>query len=105
MNTKRGNTFAVAVAGIFLLILILVLGTYWMGRSATSATEEAVHSVSLLYMDELAERRIVQRIPLVVPQCPGIGLSIPFFDFLRRRQFFCVDVDDCGIGNSEFVHA
>ena len=57
MNTKRSNTFAVAVAGIFLLILILVLGTIWMGRSATSATEEAVHSVSLLYMDELAERR------------------------------------------------
>ena len=57
MKTNRGSTFAVAAAGILLLILILVFGTIWMGRSATSATEEAVHSVSLLYMDELAERR------------------------------------------------
>ena len=57
MNTRRGSTFATAAAGILLLILILVLGTIWMERSARDATEEAVHSVSLLYMDELAERR------------------------------------------------
>ena len=57
MNTRRGSTFAAAAAGILLLILILVLGTIWMERSARDATEEAVHSVSLLYMDELAERR------------------------------------------------
>jgi hypothetical protein len=60
MNTKENksrNTVAVAVAGGLILILILVLGTLWMGQTARRDTEAAVRSVSLLYLDELAGRR------------------------------------------------
>jgi hypothetical protein len=39
------------------LALVLVAGTIWMGQSAKKATEDAVRSVSLLYLDELAGRR------------------------------------------------
>ena len=54
---KTRNTVAVALAGGILVMLILVLGTIWMGRSAKRDTEAAVRSVSLLYLDELAGRR------------------------------------------------
>ena len=60
MNTKENksrNTVAVAVAGGLILILVLVLGTLWMGQTARRDTEAAVRSVSLLYLDELAGRR------------------------------------------------
>ena len=57
------------------VILILVFGTIWMGRSATSATEEAVHSVSLLYMDELAERR-AQVVQENLEKLRGLGYQI-----------------------------
>ena len=39
------------------MILILVIGTIWMGQSAKEDTESAVHTVSLLYLNELAGRR------------------------------------------------
>ena len=54
---KKLASTTVAVVGGILVILILVLGTIWMGRSASRDTEEAVRSVSLLYLDELAGRR------------------------------------------------
>ena len=54
---KSRYTVAVALAGCILVMLILVLGTIWMGRSAKRDTEAAVRSVSLLYLDELAGRR------------------------------------------------
>ena len=38
-------------------MLILVIGTIWVGRSAKTDKEFAVRSVSLLYLDELASRR------------------------------------------------
>ena len=58
MKTARNNrTTAIMVAGSLVLALVLVLGTIWMGRSAKEATESAVRSVSLLYLDELAGRR------------------------------------------------
>ena len=38
-------------------MVILILGTFWMGHSARKGTEKAVRSVSLLYLDELAGRR------------------------------------------------
>ena len=53
---RRGITLA-AIAGGIILSAILVLGTMWMGRSAGKDTEGAVHSVSQLYLDELAGRR------------------------------------------------
>ena len=46
-----------AMAGGMAVALILVVGTVWMGRSASKGTMEAVRSVSHLYLDELAGRR------------------------------------------------
>lgn len=45
------------IAGAVILVLILTLGTILMGQRAKRGSEEAVHSVSLLYLDELAGRR------------------------------------------------
>ena len=57
MNSRgKSITMASAIGGT-LLILILVFGTMMMGRVARNDTEQAVHSVSLLYLDELAGRR------------------------------------------------
>ena len=53
---KNRNTIIAVVCGI-VIILILVIGTIWMGRSAKADTETAVRTVSLLYLDELAGRR------------------------------------------------
>ena len=55
-NTKQ-NTARTIVAGAFIITLVLVLTTIWMGRSAGRDTEEAVRTVSFLYLDELAGRR------------------------------------------------
>ncbi len=55
-NKRKGITMA-AVIGSILLVAILVVSTIWIGRSARDDTEKAVHSVSLLYLDELAGRR------------------------------------------------
>ena len=58
MKKNRRNSMAViAIAGSIIIALILVIGTVWMGQSAKEGTETAVHSVSLLYLDELAGRR------------------------------------------------
>ena len=54
---KSKNTVAVAVTGSVIVMLILVLGSIWMGQNARRDTEAAVRSVSLLYLDELAGRR------------------------------------------------
>ena len=45
------------VIGAVILLIILVGGTVLMGQSARDDTEKAVHTVSLLYLDELAGRR------------------------------------------------
>ncbi len=58
VNTqKRLMNPAVVIVGGIVVILILVLGTALTGRSATHDTEEAVRTVSSLYLDELAGRR------------------------------------------------
>lgn len=54
---KKKNITWVAVIGGLCVILILTLGTIWIGRSASRGTEQAVHTVSFLYLDELAGRR------------------------------------------------
>ena len=46
-----------ALIGGVIVAVILVFGTMWMGRIAKKDTEDAVRSVSLLYLDELAGRR------------------------------------------------
>ncbi len=58
MKAKRRDSLEnIAIVGGIVIALILVLGTIWMGQSAKNGTETAVHSVSLLYLDELAGRR------------------------------------------------
>ena len=57
MDPKRNNTLRFALIGGAIVVLVLVLGTIWTGRTARNDTEEAVHSVSRLYLDELAGRR------------------------------------------------
>ena len=57
MDSRKNTTPLIAVTGGIALVLILVFGTIWVGRSARNDTESAVRSVSLLYLDELAGRR------------------------------------------------
>ena len=54
---QRRNTILLAVIGGIALAAVLIFGTVWMGQSARKSTEEAVHSVSNFYLQELAERR------------------------------------------------
>ena len=58
MENRRStrNMLAVVIGSVFLAV-ILIGGTVWMGRSAHRDAAEAAHSVSLLYLDELAGRR------------------------------------------------
>ncbi len=58
MPARQKQTRTIALVGAVVVMLILVLGTMWMGQSAKRDTEEAVRSVSLLYLDELAGRRV-----------------------------------------------
>ena len=57
MDAKKNYMLRMALIGGILVAAIMVGGTILMGRSASKDTEEAVHSVSLLYLDELAGRR------------------------------------------------
>ena len=54
---QKNNTVLLAVVGGVIVALVLILGTLWMGYSARQSTEEAVHSVSGFYLQELAGRR------------------------------------------------
>jgi signal transduction histidine kinase/DNA-binding response OmpR family regulator len=54
---KENRTALVAVIGAVILAAVLIGGTVWMGRSAHRDATDAAHSVSLLYLDELAGRR------------------------------------------------
>ena len=57
-NNERGFDAAkIAVIGSVIVALILIVGTVATGRRAQRDTTEAVGSVSLLYLDELAGRR------------------------------------------------
>ena len=57
MKVGQKKTLSIAVAGIALVIAIIVLGTIWTGRRAQKDTEEVAHSVSQMYLGELAGRR------------------------------------------------
>ena len=56
-DSRQVNTARIAVIGGLIVMLALVLTTVWMGRSTGRDTEDAVRTVSLLYLDELAGRR------------------------------------------------
>ncbi len=51
------NTALIAIIGALLVLAIFVLGTIWTSNNATQDANDAVRSVSLLYLDELAGRR------------------------------------------------
>ena len=55
--TPKNKTARIAIIGSFITALIIVLGTIWVVQSAHIDNEKAAHSVSLLYLDELAGRR------------------------------------------------
>ena len=54
---KSRKALSVAVAGRVLIAAILILGTLWTGHRAKEDTVNAVSSVSMFYLDELAGRR------------------------------------------------
>ena len=56
-NGQNANTTRIVVIGSCIVIVLLVFGTIWVQRSARKDTSEAVGSVSLLYLNELAGRR------------------------------------------------
>ena len=55
-NFKKKNVVIITVCSVF-IVLLLVLGTLWMGQRTKNDTDTAVRTVSLLYLDELAGRR------------------------------------------------
>ena len=57
MEKRRRSATLIGAIGGAVIVLILVFGTLWVGRTARTDTESAVRSVSLLYLDELAGRR------------------------------------------------
>lgn len=58
MKTKTSRRgIPVAMIGGALIALILIFGTIWTGHKAKQDNENAVNSVSLFYLDELAGRR------------------------------------------------
>ena len=57
MVNRRKRLTAIAIASAIIVGLILVFGTLWVGQSAKKGTEDAVHAVSSLYLNELADRR------------------------------------------------
>ncbi len=56
-NNKKIHSIQVAVIGGVVVALILIVSTLLMGQAARKGTQDAVRSVSLLYLDELAGRR------------------------------------------------
>ena len=56
-KTKRNNSTRIAIIGIVVVMLTLVVGSVWIGQRAKQTSDEAVRTVSLLYLDELAGRR------------------------------------------------
>ncbi|MBQ6385657.1 MAG: response regulator [Lachnospiraceae bacterium] len=54
---KNSKIAGIVLAGSVAVLIILVAGTLWMGRNAARDTQDAVRTVSLLYLDELAGRR------------------------------------------------
>ena len=57
MDSHNKNTARIIIAGCAAIALILVIGTVWMGKNAQKDSVDAVRSVSMLFLDELAGRR------------------------------------------------
>ena len=57
METEQKNLMKEFIIGALVVVVILIAGTFWMGTSVNEDNSEAVRTVSLLYLDELAGRR------------------------------------------------
>ena len=57
MEKRKSQVTLISILGGLIVMAILVIGTVWMGQSARRDSEQAVRSVSLLYLDELSGRR------------------------------------------------
>ncbi len=58
MDIRRKKLNArIFIVGALIVVLIMVIGTIMMGRSAQRDTDQAVRTVSLFFLDELAGRR------------------------------------------------
>ena len=56
-SKKQASIMWAAITAAIVVAAILIVGSFWNGKSAGADTEKAVRSVSLLYLNELAERR------------------------------------------------
>ncbi len=56
-NKSGGRATSVAIAGGAIIAVLLILSTWWISHSEQSLTEDAVHSVSTVYLRELTDRR------------------------------------------------
>ena len=56
-KTHSNNPIKLTVIGGILFAAIMVIGTMWTGRSAGRDSLDAVHKVSLLFMEEMTGRR------------------------------------------------
>ena len=56
-SKKQASIMRAAITAAIVVAAILIVGSFWNGKSAGADTEKAVRSVSLLYLNELAERR------------------------------------------------
>ena len=57
MDSEQTKIMKEFIIGTLIVVTILIVGTFWMGTSVSEDNEEAVRTVSLLYLDELAGRR------------------------------------------------
>ena len=58
MSEKQHRSIIrIAVIGSIIVACLLISGTLWIGNNVKSDTEQAVHTVSLFYLDELTTRR------------------------------------------------
>ena len=57
MKHLKGKTVGFITISSIAIVVILVLTTVWLGRSTAKDTDQAVRTVSVLYLDELAGRR------------------------------------------------
>ena len=57
MEPEKNKIVKQFVIGALVVVVILIVGTFWMGSSINEDNEEIVRTVSLLYLDELAGRR------------------------------------------------
>ncbi len=57
MKARNKPVMVIAIVGGLIVMLIMVAGTFLTGQKARNDTEDAVRTVSLLYMEELAGRR------------------------------------------------